>query len=85
MPVCPLFTCDVCGVWRLQDYYWNCAMRERPRLFAMTASPGGKLTLEKTRAAIETLCFNMHCRITMPDKHEDELNKHVSTPEIELL
>ena len=72
---CPFFVAD----------YFNAQKDLRPRLFAMTASPAGEDTVEKTRALMQTLCENLHAMVTTPQEHDSELQRHVSRPNLEFL
>ena len=43
----------------MKEFYFEIPVETRPRIVAMTASPGGALTLPSTRRAVHELCFNL--------------------------
>lgn len=43
----------------MKEHYFTLPLENRPRIVAMTTSPGGALTIPKTRRAVHELCYNL--------------------------
>ena len=43
----------------MKDFYFTLPRKDRPRVVAMTASPGGAVTVPETRRAVQELCYNL--------------------------
>ena len=43
----------------MKDFYFTVPVQNRPRVIAMTASPGGAMSIPQTRRAVHELCFNL--------------------------
>ena len=43
----------------MKEFYFTGPVQNRPRVIAMTASPGGALSIPQTRRAVHKLCFNL--------------------------
>ena len=45
----------------MKEFYFTLPIEDRPRIVAMTASPGGAVTISETRRAVQELCFYLVC------------------------